>query len=245
MVTIRGFVWGLRNLIVNYRYFENWYVLILTPSIGKLRTYGLKFEFPTITDLAYDSYVLRENFFENQYDFLNVKNKTVLDLGENMGDTAILFAYKGAKKVIGYEPYTYQYQKALKNIKLNKMENKIISIRAAASDKKGRITIKDGYSDGSSKLINVKKGITIPQTTLNDIVKKYKPSILKCDVEGSEYKIFPAATKKTLRSFEQMIIDYHHKGPDGLIEILKKAGFNIEVYKYGEDDSGMIRARRL
>ena len=44
-------------------------------------------------------------FVKNDYDFLKVEDKIIVDIGANIGDTAIYFAVKGAKKVIGLEPF--------------------------------------------------------------------------------------------------------------------------------------------
>ncbi len=68
--------------------------------------------------------VVRENFIENQYEWLDAKNKVVVDIGANIGDTAIYFSkIKKARKVIAFEPYPYSYKLAEENIKINKLKN--------------------------------------------------------------------------------------------------------------------------
>lgn len=39
--------------------------------------------------------VIRENFIEEQYKRLDVKGKTVIDIGANIGDTAVYFSKRG------------------------------------------------------------------------------------------------------------------------------------------------------
>ena len=68
-------------------------------------------------------------FFKEDYDFLQVKDHDVIDIGMNIGDSAIYFALKGAKRIIGLEPYTYAFSFAEKNIKLNNLNN-IIPLNA-------------------------------------------------------------------------------------------------------------------
>ena len=68
-------------------------------------------------------------FFREEYSFLQVKNHDVIDIGMNIGDSAIYFALNGAKRVIGLEPYPYAFYYAEKNIKLNNFNN-IIPINA-------------------------------------------------------------------------------------------------------------------
>ncbi len=238
-----GYGWKLRNLALTPKYFENWWSLYNFPSVGVLRKYKLKFRFPSLNDLAYDTYVLKENFFEAQYDWLDVKGKVVIDIGLNMGDTAILFAYRGAKQVIGYEPYASQYNKALQNISLNKMNSVITPLQIAVSDKEGTIIVKEGYTDGSQVLRDEHKGIAVPKTTLAQIVEKYNPTVLKCDCEGSEYDIILSTKPKVLRKFEQMTIDYHVKGGKSLEKHLIKAGFKVS--SKGNETMGMLSARRI
>ena len=56
-------------------------------------------------------------FYKKDYDFLNVKNKIVIDIGTNIGDTAIYFVLMGAKKVIALEPdpKIFKYAKKILN----------------------------------------------------------------------------------------------------------------------------------
>nr|WP_016732730.1 FkbM family methyltransferase [Sulfolobus islandicus] len=58
-----------------------------------IRFYGWKYGDPA-TPFAF-----------NNYNFLNVKDKIVVDIGASIGDTAIYFALQGAKKVIAFEPF--------------------------------------------------------------------------------------------------------------------------------------------
>ena len=44
-------------------------------------------------------------FCEEVYGFLDVKGRYVIDVGMNMGNSAIYFAMRGAKMVMGFEPY--------------------------------------------------------------------------------------------------------------------------------------------
>ncbi|MEM3265163.1 MAG: FkbM family methyltransferase [Thermoplasmata archaeon] len=213
------------------------------PSIGKLREFNFRFYFPGIKDLAYDSYVLRENFFEHQYDWLNVAGETVVDIGANIGDTAIIFASKKAKYVVAYEPYPYPYSKAKKNIRLNGFEKQIKLFRVAVAGIEKELVIRTGYTGGSQSLEKKETGIVTKTTTLSRIIKEYKPSILKSDCEGSEYEIILSTPIEELAHFKQMIIDYHRRGPEILEDYLKKAGFDVKRREY-DNTSGMLKCIR-
>ena len=53
------------------------------------------------------------------YDFLPVKNRVVIDIGADIADSSIYFAMIGAKKVIALEPFPKNFEVAQKNITLN------------------------------------------------------------------------------------------------------------------------------
>ena len=49
-------------------------------------------------------------FLYEEYQTLPVKDRIVIDIGGSIGDTAIYFALKGAKKVIALEPFLLNYE---------------------------------------------------------------------------------------------------------------------------------------
>jgi len=80
-------------------------------------------------------------FEEEYYKFLNVQNKSVLDIGAFVGDSPIYFILKGAKKVYAIEPHLNAYKEMIENIKLNNMENKIVPINMGISYEKNYVSI--------------------------------------------------------------------------------------------------------
>ncbi|BCS91235.1 MAG: hexuronic acid methyltransferase AglP [Candidatus Micrarchaeota archaeon] len=175
--------------------------------------------------------LIREQFVEEQYKLLNVKDKIVVDIGANIGDSAIYFALKGAKHVYAFEPYPFAYQTALENIKLNNLEDKVTIINAACGGKSGKIGIDENYEsvDGSD-LKSFSKGKLIDMLTLEDIIKHYNisyNSVLKIDCEGCEYGILLNASKETLSLFDQIVLEYHY-GYKNLVKKLKEL-FKVKI----------------
>jgi SAM-dependent methyltransferase len=78
-------------------------------------------------------YELFEQFIEEQYKKLDVKGKTVIDIGAGTGDTAIFFMLNGAKKVYAFEPSKGRYDAAMENVSANKIEGIELIQKAAAS----------------------------------------------------------------------------------------------------------------
>lgn len=67
-------------------------------------------------------------FIEEEYRNLNVKDKVVIDIGANNGDSAIYFALNGARRVIALEPYPHAFFLAERNIMENGLADKIIIV---------------------------------------------------------------------------------------------------------------------
>jgi len=153
-----------------------------------------------------------EVFEEESYRFLNVQNKSVLDIGAFVGDSPIYFILKGAKEVYAIEPHPDAYNEMLENIKLNNMENKIIPINMGISYEKDYITIdiKDITHVAFSIFKSNNNGIKIPAGKLSDIIDKYNidAQVLKMDCEGCEYDII-LKDYDTIKEFNEIGFEYH------------------------------------
>ena len=174
--------------------------------------------------------MIKEQFIEEQYKWLDVKDRVVIDIGANIGDTAIYFALKGAKHVYAFEPYSYSYGIAMQNIKLNKLQDKITLLKEGCGGKEGKIKVDVSYKNvGGTDLKNFKNGNNIDITTLGELIKRFgivDNAILKIDCEGCEYEVLLGAQNSDLRKFKQIQIEYHY-GYLNLKKKLEDAGFNI------------------
>ncbi len=175
------------------------------------------------------AYSVEEIFFSEPYKKLSFRHKTVVDIGGNIGDSALYFS-RGAKKVVAIEPYPYAFGLAKKNVKANRREN-IVLVNAAVGAKRGKITLdKDYQNKPSADLKSFNQGETIPIVTLSDIAERFlvKDAVLKIDVEGGEYAILLDTPDNVLRRFEEIILEYHHGYLD-LEHKLRGAGFDVDV----------------
>jgi FkbM family methyltransferase len=62
---------------------------------------------------------------EDAYGYVNIKNKSLVDIGAFVRDAAVYFAIKGAKKVIVITPHTGAYEELVENIRINSLEERI------------------------------------------------------------------------------------------------------------------------
>ncbi|ADP77860.1 methyltransferase FkbM family [Methanothermus fervidus DSM 2088] len=183
-------------------------------------------------------YSIYETFVEEQYRVRKAKDdETVIDIGGNIGDTALYFASKGYK-VYAFEPIPEVYKLALKNINLNKnLADRIKFINKAVSSSEGEIKISyDGLemSGGASAYTNGEKKIRVKSTTIEKIIDEYnvKPYLLKMDCEGCEYEIIK---NSDLSMFKEIIFEYHRyenfENPKILIDKLRNQGFKVKSHK--------------
>jgi FkbM family methyltransferase len=176
--------------------------------------------------------VVRENFVGGAYDDLDVGGRTVVDVGASVGDTAILFALRGARRVVALEPYPSLYGEALINIRANGVEDKVALINAGLGSFDGEVCASLNNVNGYMIFKPSNEcGARVRMYTLSSLIKEFNiedGSILKMDCEGCEYETIPRASSKDLSVFSQIIIEYHN-GYHELRNALEKAGFKATI----------------
>ena len=221
------------------------------------RHYSFYYDSPA--DLGNIAGLLIEQFLWQEYSWLDVKGRYVVDVGACIADSAFYFVAKGAKHVLAIEPVPVSYRAALRNIRLNRLGDKITLVNAAVSDRRGGIRIR---SPGKVKsIINIDEvrsdsGARVEVLTLGDLVGEYgiRNGLLKIDTEGYEYKIILGSSNDTLRHFSRIEIEYHN-GYLNLERKLREAGFRVRhtVPKYSGYDNihnpdmcvGLLMASRI
>ena len=185
-------------------------------------------------------------FIKEEYRFLNVKDRTVIDVGASIGDSPIYFAVNGATKVIGLEPYPYTFKFGVRNIQENGLDEKIIFLNAGYGLDGEILLDENKVSTDAMEALPSKIGKKIPIYSLKSLVNKFNldKAVLKMDCEGCEYSLVNE-DKDVLDRFSQMQIEYHY-GPEKLVEKLRNCGFDV---KYSEPkkyiDPGAIKPKML
>lgn len=180
-------------------------LIILWKFLGKFEkeltlTYkGKSFYF--VVNNRMDLAVLSEIFVNKEYEFDyrphlatpyegEEQVQIILDLGANIGDTAIFYALNFPNaKIFAVEPNPHVHEKLLKN---TKQFSNITVCKCAVSDRTGKINLNFGDSHlGSS--INTreqnKNSVEVDVYSLEDFCKKEgidKIDVLKFDIEGAE-----------------------------------------------------------
>ena len=178
--------------------------------------------------------------------YLN-KDRDVIDIGANIGFYTVLFAKNlNSGKVLSIEPTKNAFQRLLKNIKLNQVEDKVILFEGAVLNYIGTTKIKivegkEEYSTlGSLSHPSISKKRYILQEvktkTIDELVDQYSldPGFMKVDVEGMEHLVFDGS-KDVLKTKRPVILselsDYLlKKNGSSAIEVInfiRSYGYNI------------------
>lgn len=179
-------------------------------------------------------------FFKEEYNFLKVAGRDVIDIGSNLGDTAIWFALKGAKKVISLEPYPYTFALAKKNVGMSEFKNKIELINAGYGEDK-KIKIDNSFiPDNGSDIRENKNGTEIDLYSLQNLIGKYNidSGLLKMDCEGCEYNLLNE-NNETLRKFDRIQIEYH-SGYEKLVNKLQQCGFSFNITESNKSHNSKV-----
>lgn len=180
----------------------------------------------------------------------NIKGKVVIDVGAYFGETAIYFALQGAKKVVALEPDEDAYKFALRNVKENKLEDRITLLNKAVAPRCSKVNYYKAPGTASStdyenmfykerdKVIAVKQ---VEAVTLDEAISMVEERIglLKMDCEGCEYSVLNSFSG--FDKIDEIILEYHN-GLQNLPSLLKSYGFKVIAKG---DRLGILRANRI
>jgi len=166
------------------------------------------------------------------YDSLDVKDKVVIDVGAFVGDSAIYFALKGAKRVIAVEPHPGAFAEMLENIKLNTIGNKIIPVNAGLANKSGKVCLVKSFDNSDTLVMYHRLGDcinAIPAVTLGELISRFGVdsgnAVLKMDCEGCEYDVI-LSDYEHIQMFKELVFEYHpsivNKPLDDLLNMLSR-----------------------
>lgn len=212
-------------------------------SIGNMRLY---LPFPI------GAMEIKETFIDEAYGYFDVKDFTVVDLGGFIGDTAIFFANKGARRVLSYEPAPFLYEFAKKNILSNGLSDRVELINACVCDKDGLATLNFSESPGASSIIFSIYPIQrfeCKMISLDSIIANLgRVDLLKVDIEGAEWSMFRGSVK-AMEAVDRIIVEVHgnnnvHGSNKAMQELLRQLGFQIKRNIINTEYMSLISAEK-
>ncbi len=111
-----------------------------------------------------------------------------MDVGAGVGDTAILFSLRGARRVIALEPHPRLYGEALLNIKVNSLADRVVLVNAGLGATDGEVCADfNDIEEYPVFRLGGRCDVKVRIYTLRTLIKKFEVedgSVLKMDCEG-------------------------------------------------------------
>lgn len=215
---------------------------------------------PTTTE---EIFIIEEVFVRGVYGFAGQPMINVIDIGMNVGFASLYFAANnGVSKVYAFEPFTPTYDQALVNFRLNpEIANKIVHQNFGLGLDDEKLVIGYDYENKGqvgiygtklvrSRIKEKNDQMIAIRSVANVLGKLYdehpgEPFLVKIDCEGAEYMIIECLEAGDLfKQVKLIIIEWHEKGPDLLLNILKRHGFSAFNHREPHKEIGMIYAFR-
>jgi len=190
-------------------------------------------------------WLIIEIFHYGVYESLGVEGRVVVDIGAFVGDSAIYFALKGAKKVITIEPHPGAFAEMLDNIKLNNMEGVIVPVNAGLASRPGKICIENVDTSNTFDIYHRPGDCpsAIPAVTLGELISRFSinvdDAVLKMDCEGCEYDVI-LNDYEHVKLFRELILEYHSNA-NKLLKVLSK---DYRCYVSGTKILGIMHCTR-
>ena len=155
--------------------------------------------------------------------FIPNKGDVVWDAGSQYGDYALIWEKYTDTSVIAFELDTNNYNKMVKNFKINNSRN--IAVNIALGDGRELPYEMDG------NMATQGNKLTVQTKTLDSFLSKYPPpTYLKIDVEGFEMNVLCGASK-ILRDIRPKIIIETHSSElkKEVIQFLGRYGYKLAI----------------
>ena len=183
--------------------------------------YGL--EFSENSDV---SEVFIDDIYSVYEDFIPKPKETVIDIGAQYGDYAILCSKIYKAKVYTFEPLPQNFNEVLQNIKLNGLKKdsiKAFNVALGNANKTAMLSYSGEMANNSNKGEKIK-------TTFRTLDSyKLKADLLKIDVEGFELDVLDGAIKTIKKYHPKIIIETHSRALEKQTkEFLSKLNYKLK-----------------
>ena len=232
--------------------------MILSKDFVSIKFDGriVKFKWDNQEDFLPLVRLIIETFVSGQYfELLATNCDYIVDIGANIGDSLLLFALNN-KKVIAYEPFPRMYNKAVENIRVDRLCENIAILNQGISTTSQFVKIKPNSNNyGGLRIVENPHGTDLVITSIGNLFSPIPSNNtgLKIDCEGCGYDLSLKSDAKTFEEVLFIVLEYHY-GYKNLEEKLKPMGFSVTHsrpisstnFEIGEKiDTGIIIAKKV
>lgn len=212
---------------------------------------GRMFELPSRSLLPSALEFLKWHFVDDEYEALDVAGAIVIDVGANIGDTAVYFADKGAAHVYAFEPFPELYATAVGVVRRNRLENIVTVTPRGVGARNGRTSgvytaSWSGWSHASphspthprlprpASNRSVEVDLVSLPSVLSQATKDHPglPLVLKVNCEGCEFEAFAGeGIHESLKPVKSVLLEIHGadcRQNDSLCKKLEDYGFSVK-----------------
>jgi FkbM family methyltransferase len=135
---------------------------------------------------------------------------TVLDIGACWGQYTTAALNKGASRVIAVEPSDFNYAKILEIARAS--EGRVEPIHAAVTEVSGQIVGIRHIGDAVNSRHYTEQypvAWNVVSISLNELLERFKPDLVKMDTEGDESWIFSTVNPDLLSGVSALDVEYH------------------------------------
>ena len=169
-----------------------------------------------------DLFVVFLEDLEKMYGALEVKGRTVADVGAYLGETAVFFAKRGARYVYAYEPVFYEYAEL--NLWINNVAS-VAEVRPYGLWHEEDVLAVEPVAVGTGLAPG---GLKIKVRPLAEALKEV--DVVKMDCEGCEYALLTTPCE-VVRRAEEYVIEVH--GPaTPLVRKMEKCGYKSRLLEF-------------
>ena len=162
-----------------------------------------------------------------------------LDIGAYLGDTPLIWLYKGARSMIAVEPVPLHFQYLEKNVAGLSVTILNVSLAVKLPKKPNHYgSIKYGLLDETGDDL-----LDVPVMQLTELVEKYEPTVVKLNCQGCEHYVLEELSQIPRLGVKKIAVQFHdikgHSAYESLVSLEKRLGnYKKTTEKWGTDFSG-------
>ena len=184
--------------------------------------------------------MIDERFVRKEFAAFDVRDAVVIDVGANIGDTALYFIAQGAYRVLAYEPFAETADVAARNISANGIGERVelhrVGIAGARASRFAGYDPLQPHLASTASSAGLQKGAEVNLIALTEAVDRARsvagvdhPIVLKVDCEGCEGEIF-TEDLRDLDGVTTAIVETHSDRLKGQVAArLEAMGFKTRI----------------